>query len=207
MAGPGLPAVRSGVRGTESAWGCRLDLGPLRHAAWGLGRQLGPRASCRVTARGDFGPGVSLGSPAPAAPRLRRWCGDHGEGHRGTVVTWSPGICTLKRLVWGTGGRCAGPTRRLYSLLLGRRPPSTAFWGPMWQPGPEGRVRDAGPLSPAPSGGRQQRWSLPRRAVEMEGHHTCPALGRARRGGRSGELMTPPPFGLHRSVSRSPTRR
>lgn len=82
----GLSAVTSGVGGPRSTG---VPLGPpsTRLAAWGLGRQPGPRASCAVTARGDFGPGASPGSSARAALRLSRWCGDDGVGPQETIVT------------------------------------------------------------------------------------------------------------------------
>lgn len=67
-------------------------------AEWGLGRQPGPRASCPVTARGEFGPGASVGSSATPAPRLPRLYGDHGEGHQGTVVTLDSGVSAREEL-------------------------------------------------------------------------------------------------------------
>ena len=72
MAEPGPPlgqpqSLRSRVRLRR-----RSDLSPLWLAAWGRGRQSGPRASGPVTAGGNFGSrtGAFLGSSSPTARRL-----------------------------------------------------------------------------------------------------------------------------------------
>ena len=62
----GLPEVKSGVCG-PTAPGLPQDRSPLQLAAWGLGRQPGPQASSRVTAR---------------RPRPRRLCGQLGAALR-----------------------------------------------------------------------------------------------------------------------------
>lgn len=59
---------------STSARGRRLNLGPLRHAAWGSGRQPGPQSSCPVSARSDLGPGprasLDISARSPASPQM-----------------------------------------------------------------------------------------------------------------------------------------
>lgn len=109
---------------TRVPWGPRWDLRPLRHTAWGLGRQLGPRACCFPTARSDFGPAASL----------PRWCGGHGEGHQGENCDSVTGVRAWEGL-WSLGSSASsfspgGLFSPEFSQCLGSRVSDPPFSAP-----------------------------------------------------------------------------
>ena len=109
MAEPGPPlgqpqSLRSRVRLRR-----RSDLSPLWLAAWGRGRQSGPRASGPVLQAATSVPGpepfwAALRPQPVVCPRL---CGDHEDGQQGTILTQSSWL--VRGRSCGLGGWVPSP--------------------------------------------------------------------------------------------------
>ena len=106
VAGPGPPRGQLPSLRTESTPGRRSDLipsGSQRGVGAGSGASARPVLSLRA-ATGALTPGPLWAALCPQPRVSLRLCGDHGEGHQGTVLTRSPGVRAWKDL-WSVGSQ------------------------------------------------------------------------------------------------------